>query len=118
MIGRLLAALALLVVAACARAGQGHAPGLGEIAGDWRGRWLGPAGHAVAALAVKPDGGYRMTMYLDGGDRESAGAVTALPSGRLRYQGADGNGWVSVEDGRLRFVPDGGGGGGVFQRME
>jgi hypothetical protein len=107
------------VIAAGCAAGAGR-PGAGDLAGEWAGRWLGPAGHASAALSIKPDGAYRMTMFLDGGDRVVTGVVTALPSGRLRYQGAYGNGEVHVESAGgapgLRLVPDGGGGGGAFRR--
>jgi hypothetical protein len=115
------AALVALLLAGCV-AGPGRPPaGVGDLAGEWRGRWLGSAGHASTALSIAPDGAYRMTMFLDGGDRVATGAVTALPTGRVRYQGAEGNGDVRVESGSgapvLRFVPDGGGGGGAFRRV-
>jgi hypothetical protein len=94
---------------------------VGDLAGEWRGRWSGPAGHALAALSVEPGGAYRARMFLEGGDRDSAGVIVALPSGRLRYQGGDGNGEVRVEAAggvaTLRLVPDGGGGGGTFRRV-
>jgi hypothetical protein len=113
-------ALAALLLSGCA-AGAGYPPaGVGDLAGEWRGRWVGTSGHAMAALSITPQGGYRLAMFLDGGDRVTTGAVTALPSGRVRYQGAEGNGDVRVEADRgapvLRFVPDGGGGGGTFRR--
>jgi hypothetical protein len=114
------AALVLLLVTGCASAGGGPRPGVSDIAGEWRGRWLGPAGHALAALSIEPTGAYRARMFLDGGDRDTHGVIVALPSGRLRYQGGDGNGEVRMESGAkvttLRFAPDGGGGGGAFQR--
>jgi hypothetical protein len=114
------AALAILLGGGCAT-GAGPPPtSVADLAGEWRGRWLGVAGHAVSALSIEPDGTYRVTMYLDGGDRVSRGAIIALPSGRLRYQGADGNGSVRTGsvDGvaTLQFTPDGGGGGGAFRR--
>jgi hypothetical protein len=109
-----------VLVGGCAPGGTRPAGGIGDLAGEWRGRWLGPAGHARAALSVKPDGAYRMALFLDGGDRVVSGTVVPLSSGRLRYQDLHGNGEVRVErDGgvrTLRFVPDGGGGGGAFRR--
>jgi hypothetical protein len=112
--------LVALVLAGCVAAAGSSPAGVGDLAGEWRGRWLGPTGHAVAALSLKPDGAYRATLFLDGGDRVLAGVVMPLPSGRLRYQGGDGNGEVRVEAASggpaLRFVPDGGGGGGTFRR--
>lgn len=113
--------VAAVALAGCAIGAGRPVNDVGALAGEWRGRWLGSAGHAVAALSVKPDGAYRATLFLDGGDRTVAGVVTPLPSGRLRYQSADGSGEVRVEaaDGApaLRFVPDGGGGGGAFRRV-
>ena len=110
----------IALVAGCASVPLRSAPGLADVVGEWRGRWLGLAGHASAALSVRADGAYRMVLFLDGGDREARGVVTPLPSGRLRYQGDDGNGTVLVESpggaAVLRFVPDGGGGGGSFRR--
>jgi hypothetical protein len=111
-----LCAAGVIGLAACAGSPRARGPEVGELTGDWRGRWVGAPGHAAAALTVEPGGAYRMTMFLDGGDRESRGALMTLPSGRVRYQGADGNGWLSAEGGRLRFTPDGGGGGGLFDR--
>jgi hypothetical protein len=119
--GLLARGLAAGILAGCAVGGAPATTGVGELAGEWRGRWLGPTGHAVTALSMKPDGAYRSTMYLDGGDRVVTGVVTVLPSGRLRYQSAEGNGEVRVESASegpaLRFIPDGGGGGGVFRRV-
>ena len=113
--------IAGVALAGCATGAGGPVTDVGALAGEWRGRWLGPAGHAVAALSMKPDGAYRATMFLEGGDRTVAGVVTPLPSGRLRYQSGDGNGEVRVETAggapALRFVPDGGGGGGAFRRV-
>jgi hypothetical protein len=116
----LVAALSVLALGGCAAADPVGRPGLGDLVGDWRGRWTGPAGHALAALTIEPGGAYRARMFLDGVDRETRGVIVALPSGRLRYQGGDGNGEVRVEARAgwttLRFVPDGGGGGGTFGR--
>lgn len=114
-------ALAAVLLAGCAAGAGGSRPGIGDLAGEWRGRWLGPAGHAFAALSIEAGGAYRARMFLDGGDRDSRGVIMALPSGRLRYQGADGNGDVHVEAANgvrmLRLIPDGGGGGGAFRRV-
>jgi len=92
--GVLVPALSLLLLAGCLTADGALGAGLGELAGEWRGRWLGPAGHALAAVSVEPGGAYRARMFLDGGDRDSHGVIIAMPSGRLRYQGGDGNGEV------------------------
>jgi hypothetical protein len=112
--------VAAVLLAGCAVATAPPATSVADVAGEWRGRWLGPAGHAMAALSVKADGAYRMAHFLDGGDRVTTGVVMGLPSGRLRYVGTDGNGTVHVESASgaavLRFVPDGGGGGGTFRR--
>jgi hypothetical protein len=112
--------LAAALLAGCAGVGLGTPAGLADVAGEWRGRWSGPAGHALAALSVEPSGAYRARMFLDGGDRDAAGVIIALPSGRLRYQGGDGNGEVRLETSggvpTLRLFPDGGGGGGTFRR--
>lgn len=117
----LVPALSVLVLAGCLTAGGASGAGLGDLAGEWRGRWTGPAGHALAAMSIEASGAYRARMFLDGGDRDSRGVIVGLPSGRLRYQGSDGNGEVRVESAggvtTLRFAPDGGGGGGAFGRM-
>ena len=113
--------LSVLLLAGCLTAGGASGAGLGDLAGEWRGRWTGPAGHALAAMSIEASGAYRARMFLDGGDRDSRGVIVGLPSGRLRYQGSDGNGEVRVESAggvtTLRFAPDGGGGGGAFRRM-
>jgi hypothetical protein len=113
--------LSVLLLAGCLTAGGASGAGLGDLAGEWRGRWTGPAGHALAAMSIEAGGAYRARMFLDGGDRDSRGVIVGLPSGRLRYQGSDGNGEVRVESAggvtTLRFTPDGGGGGGAFRRM-
>lgn len=113
--------LAAVVLAGCATTAGPSAADVGDLAGQWRGRWLGSAGHAVGALFLQPDGAYRATLFLDGGDRVVSGVVTPLPTGRLRYQSGEGNGEVRLESAggvpALRFVPDGGAGGGAFWRV-
>jgi hypothetical protein len=108
------------LVAGCATTDRAAHPSLADVAGEWRGRWSGQAGHALAAVSIEASGAYRARMFLEGGDRDTQGVIIALPSGRLRYQGGDGNGEVRLEsaDGAttLRFAPDGGGGGGSFRR--
>jgi hypothetical protein len=110
----------LLVVTACATtlAPLPAPDGLKGLAGPWRGRVLGPLGHATAWMTIKEDGTYTGTMFLDAGDREFNGVIIAVGPERARYQGTDGNGTVRLreQDGRrlLRFVPDGGGAGGTF----
>jgi hypothetical protein len=112
--------LTAVVVAGCATTLAPSPTGdeLGSLAGAWRGRVLGPLGHATASMTIKEDGTYTGTMFLDTGDREFNGVIIAVGAGRTRYQGTDGNGRVILrqQDGRrlLRFVPDGGGAGGTF----
>lgn len=93
---------------------------IAELAGEWRGRISNPAGHAAAALAVTAAGGYRGTMYLDGGDRAFHGSLVVVRPGEVRYQGSDGVGTVRVEgeaDRRvLRFLRDDGGVEATFRR--
>jgi hypothetical protein len=110
------AALAAVVVVmtACAWLGP-SAPirDVRELAGTWRGRSTGPAGHGVSSLVIGEDGAYRGTMYLDGEDRDFGGRIVVLPNGVARYSGSEGHGSVTLvgeRDGRtLRFVHDGGG---------
>jgi hypothetical protein len=116
----LLAVLVGGLLAACATSVGGARAGLADLAGEWRGRWSGPAGHSLAAVSIEASGAYKARMFLDGGDRDSQGLIIVLPSGRLRYHGGDGNGDVRLESTggptTLRFAPDGGGGGGTFRR--
>ena len=109
------AATAVLLAAAlgaCART----APSVGSLAGEWQGRVSTPRGHTAARLTVAPDGRYEGTAFFDGGDRALHGAIVALPDGRLRYVGSEGDGAVSVDNGTLRLRGDDGGTGGVFRR--
>ena len=92
-----------------------------ELAGAWRGRLALQLANAAATMTIKEDGAYQGALHLDGGeDRPFNGAITILRPGRVRYQGSHGNGIVMVTqrgtETTLRFVPDGGGGGGTFTR--
>ena len=114
-VGRLLI-LALTVASLTACASGAPASGVRspeDIAGSWRGRVAGLQGHAVTALHIRPDGAYRGTMYLDGGDREFSGRIVVLSHGVVRYGGSDGHGTVELRpDGSartLRFLHDDGG---------
>lgn len=107
-----------LIAAGCA--GAAPIARVAELAGAWTGRVTNPAGHAAAAMAVDPNGAFRGTMYLDGGDREFRGSLVVVRPGEVRYQGTDGAGRVRVSDeqGRrvLRFLRDDGGVDAVFRR--
>jgi hypothetical protein len=92
-----------------------------ELAGEWKGRASGPAGHAPVAMVITPDGAFTGTMFLIGADRTFGGALVVVRPGEVRYQGTDGNGAVRVveEEGRrvLKFLRDGGGGAAVFRQF-
>jgi hypothetical protein len=92
-----------------------------ELAGEWKGRVSNPAGHAPAAMTIAADGGFKGTMFLDGGDRSFHGALVVVRPGSVRYQGTDGNGTVRVseENGRrvLKFLRDHGGVDAVFRQF-
>jgi hypothetical protein len=92
-----------------------------ELAGPWRGRLATQLANAAATMTVDETGAYTGALHAEGGeDRPFQGAIVVVRPGRLRYQGSHGNGIVMVtsRDGvtELRFVPDGGGGGGAFTR--
>jgi len=117
--------LGLLVAATVGCATGSTAPSMTsvrELAGAWRGRLaLGPA-NALATLTIRDDGGYAGALHVDGSeDRPFGGTIVIVRPGRLRYLGTHGDGTVVVgyeSDGAavVRFVPDGGGGGGSFTR--
>jgi hypothetical protein len=110
--------LAAVVVGGCASSVA--IADLREVAGEWRGRVSSPLGNGLAAMAVRPDGRYAGTIYLDGGDRAFHGAMIVVRPGDVRYQGSDGNGTVRLVDERqgrvLKFLRDGGGIDAVFTR--
>ncbi len=93
-----------------------------ELAGDWHGRLALQLANAAATLTIKENGAYQGALHLAGGeDRPFNGAITVVRPGRVRYQGSHGNGMVMLmrrgDESTLRFVPDGGGGGGAFTRV-
>ena len=89
--------------------------GPASLAGTWRGRMSGPMGQAPVLLTIEEDGSYRGILYVEPVYRDVAGAISVIGRGRVRYEGTDGNGRVTLHDeaGRrvLRLVRDGGGGG-------
>ena len=118
---RLAVLLATAMIAGCALASTQTPATARELAGPWRGRMALEPANAIATLTIKDDGTYRGALHLAGGeDRPFSGAIVIVGRGRVRYQGSHGNGSVTLaeRDGEitLRFVPDGGGGGGVFTR--
>jgi len=93
-----------------------------ELAGDWHGRLALQLANAAATMTIKENGAYQGALHLDGGeDRPFNGAIIVVRPGRVRYQGSHGNGIVVLvrrgDESTLRFVPDGGGGGGAFTRV-
>jgi hypothetical protein len=75
----------------------------------------GPLGNAPIILTIAEDGTFQGLLFVEPQYMEIKGVISVLGSGRIRYEGNDGNGRVTLreEDGRrvLRFVRDGGGGG-------
>ena len=51
---------------------------------------------------------------LTDGDQLFRGAISAVGVGPLRYDGTFGDGTVTLDDGLLKLVPDGGGGAATF----
>ena len=95
---------------------------LQEIAGRWQGRMALPLANAVATMDVKETGVYSGALHTNAGEQPFSGTIVRLPTGRLRYQSTHGNGIVLIIPSpptlTLRFVPDGGGGGGSFARVQ
>ena len=89
-----------------------------ELAGEWKGRRVGPTGNAPAAMAVTANGAYTGVTYFDVGDRPFRGAIVVVRPGQIRYQGSDGMGAVHVSEQRgrrvLEFRRDDGGVDAVF----
>ena len=113
-----------LVVTALMLASVGCAHGVAvqrveELAGEWKGRRVGPTGNAPAALAVAANGAYTGVTYFDAGDRRFHGALVVVRPGQIRYQGSEGVGAVHVSEQRgrrvLEFRRDDGGVDAVFR---
>ena len=120
---RTLLVLAVAVAAAACSllSSQDSVVDVRELAGPWRGRLATQLANAAATMTIDEMGAYTGALHVEGGeDRPFAGAIVVVRPGRLRYQGSHGTGIVMVtrHDDRttLRFVPDGGGGGGTFTR--
>ena len=120
---RLAIVLAAVMLAGCSLLSTQPPVGtVRELAGAWQGRLALQLANAVATLSIKDDGTYQGALHLEGGeDRPFSGAIVIVRPGRVRYQGSHGNGIVTVtqhgDEIALRFVPDGGGGGGAFTRV-
>ena len=72
-------------------------------------------GQAPVLLTIEEAGSYHGIRYVEPVYRDVAGVISVIARGRIRYEGTDGNGRVTLheEAGRrvLRLVRDGGGGG-------
>ena len=117
-----IALAATMALAGCSLSSGHDVVTVRELTGAWRGRLALPLANAAATMTIDDNGSYRGALHFEGGeDRPFNGAIVVLRPGRLRYQGSHGNGLVMVEDRgaelTLRFVPDGGGGGGAFTRV-
>jgi len=114
---------AVVILTSCSDVSRQHpVASVQELAGDWHGRLALQLANAAATLTIKANGAYQGALHLDGGeDRPFNGSITVIRPGRVRYQGSHGNGIVVLvrrgEESTLRFVPDGGGGGGAFTRV-
>lgn len=106
----------LLLVAATLAGCARLSPSVDTLAGDWLGRIATARGHTAARLTVGADGRYVGTAFFDGDDRPLHGAIVALPDGRLRYVGSEGDGDVTVNGDALRLRGDDGATGGLFTR--
>jgi hypothetical protein len=106
---RLAAALLAIALSGCAGLEAGPAKGL---AGRWEGRTSGIGGNVPVHLVVKEDGSYLGALRVDGEERGVQGAITELPSGRLRFDGSSGSGTVTRRERAgervLRFERDDG----------
>jgi hypothetical protein len=83
-----------------------------ELAGRWEGRASAIHGNTPVRLVVKEDGTYLGALRVDGTDRDIHGVITELPSGRLRFDGNNGSGFVTRRERAgeviLRFERDDG----------
>ena len=75
----------------------------------------GPMGNGPVLLTIQVDGAYRGILYVEPKYKEVGGVISVIGPGRVRYEGTDGNGRVTLHEvsGRriLRLIRDGGGGG-------
>ena len=110
------AAACVLLAATLAGCAAPAAPSVEGLAGDWYGRVSTSGGHAAARLTISPNGRYEGTAYFDASDRPLYGAIIALPSGRLRYVGSEGDGTVALDDGALHLRGDDGATGASLTR--
>ena len=101
-------ALAAALVA-CASFEAGPAKG---VSGRWEGHAPGIGGNAAVRLVVKDDGSYRGTLHVGTEERALHGAISELPTGRLRFDGSSGSGTVTRRERAgervLRFQRDDG----------
>ena len=115
-------ALAVMLLAGCTLASTPTPVTVRELAGAWQGRLALQLANATATMTIAETGSYQGALHLEGGEeRPFNGAITILRPGRVRYQASHGNGIVTLtrqgNEMTLRFVPDGGGGGGAFTRV-
>src|SRR5437773_498748 len=114
-LGRVVVVLATLVAGCASLPPPRPIDGPATLAGTWRGRMTGPMGNAPVLLTIQDDGSYRGILYVEPTYKEVGGVISVIDQGRIRYEGTDGNGRVTLHErsGRwvLRFVRDGGGGG-------
>ena len=114
--------LAALLAGACsAVTTQQGVEMVSELAGAWRGRLAVVQANAAATMTVQEDGRYQGALHFDRGEeRPFTGVIVLARPGLWRYHGTHGNGTVLLvrrgDELTLRFVPDGGGGGGAFTR--
>ena len=112
---RTILALATLVAGCAALPPSTSIESPASLVGTWRGRMTGSMGNARVLLTIQDDGSYRGILYVEPTYKEVGGMISVIAPGRIRYEGTDGNGRVTLhEDGGkrvLRFVRDGGGGG-------
>jgi len=112
---RTILALATLVAGCAALPPSTSIASPASLVGTWRGRMTGPMGSAPVLLTIQDDGSYRGILYVEPKYQEVGGMISVIAPGRIRYEGTDGNGRVTLHEKSsrriLRFVRDGGGGG-------
>ena len=118
------AVIGALLGSGCAAFAPAPAPSVVTgFAGQWSG-WMtiSRLGNGPASMTVRPDGRFDGALRLADGERPFHGALTALASGAVRYGGTFGDGAVTiagrVDRRTMALVPDGGGGGATFARVQ